>query len=174
MRTEYDRLDRSCGVDTSSVKLAISSRMTSKFGCFTVKKKTALAKPELSITIAARTLADEAVFWDVIRHEYAHAVVHLRDPRHNHAHDAVWKAVCREVGCIPKATRRETAATSSATGTGKRVQRPYKYEIICSTCGAVSRYKTESKVVKVASGEWPGVIFCRRCGSRKFTVRKLK
>lgn len=177
MRTEYDRLDRICGVDSSGIKLAVSGRMTSKFGCFTIKRRTAFSRPELSITIAARTLADDAVFLDVIRHEYAHAVVYLRDPRHRHAHDAVWKAVCREVGCTPRATRKETVATSAASGGGRKsggaAPRPYKYMITCRSCGAVSKYKTESKVVKVAEGKLPGTIYCRKCGSSHFLVKTL-
>ena len=113
MKTEYARLDALIGVDTSSIALRITSRMTSRFGCFAIKKRSAFAKPELSISIAARCLQDDAVFLDVIRHEYAHAVLYLRDPRHNHGHDASWKALCRQIGCIPKASRPESVLTAS-------------------------------------------------------------
>ena len=172
MRTEYDRLDRLCGVNTGSIKLAVSGRMTSKLGYFKVVQKSAFAKPELSITIASRVLADDAVFYDVIRHEYAHAIVYLRDPRHRHVHDAVWKAACLEVGCIPRATRKDLPASVTAEGKSGGV-RPYKYQIRCVNCGAVSRYKTEGKVVKVAMGKIRGTIRCRKCGCTRFIADVL-
>lgn len=114
MKTEYARLDGITGADTRAIALRVSDRMTSRFGCFSVKKRSAFAKPELSIAVSARCLLDDAVFYDVIRHEYAHAVLYLRDPRHNHGHDASWKALCRQIGCAPKASRPETVLTASA------------------------------------------------------------
>ena len=104
IRTEYDRLDKICNVDTSKIDISISGRMTRKLGMFIIEKK--LFREELSIRISSRIIDDENLFMDVIRHEYAHAIVHIRDPRHRHLHDKVWKNACREVGCIPRATRR--------------------------------------------------------------------
>lgn len=114
MKTEYARLDGITGADTRAIALRVSGRMTSRFGCFSVKKRGMFAAPELSIAISARCLLDDAVFYDVIRHEYAHAVLYLRDPRRNHGHDAAWKALCRQIGCTPKASRPETVLTASA------------------------------------------------------------
>ena len=114
IKTEYARLDAVTGADTSSVRLRISGRMTSRFGCFTVKKRSAFAKPELSIAVSSRCLLDDDVFYDVIRHEYAHAVLYLRDPRRNHGHDDAWKALCRQIGCTPRASRPESQLTASA------------------------------------------------------------
>lgn len=166
IRSEYDRLDRMTGTDTSGVEIKVSSRLTSRFGYFSARKKNAFAKPELSITIASRIAGDEALFYDVIRHEYAHAVCYLREPRVNHGHDAVWKKVCREVGCIAKATR---PADDNALIT-KRLD---KYIVRCRSCGAESRYKVESKVVKLAEGKIHGKIRCSRCGGDKFTLIRL-
>lgn len=114
MKTEYARLDGITGADTRAIALRVSGRMTSRFGCFSVKKRGMFARPELSIAISARCLLDDAVFFDVIRHEYAHAVLYLRDPRRNHGHDAAWKALCRQIGCTPKASRPETKLTATA------------------------------------------------------------
>ena len=166
IKTEYARLDKITGVDTSFIQVKLSSRLTRKLGYFAVKKKNVFSKPELSITISDKIIDSPEIFIDVIRHEYAHAVVYLRYPRQSHGHDSVWKSVCKEVGCIPKATRKDPGFTQTKT-------RPYKYIVKCSVCGAESRYKTESKVVKLAMGKIPGTVICKRCGSRKFAVKKL-
>lgn len=44
-----------------------------------------------------KRLECEEQFWDTIRHEYAHALVTLRDGK-LHRHDGVWKSACCEVG----------------------------------------------------------------------------
>lgn len=126
IKTEYSRLDGITGSDTASIGFRISGRMTSRFGCFTVKKRNAFAKPELTVSISSRCLLDDAVFYDVIRHEYAHAVLFLRDPRHNHGHDASWKALCRQIGCTPKASRPESQLTASALKPEQRARRRIK------------------------------------------------
>ena len=166
IKTEYARLDKITGVDTSIVQIKLSSRLTRKLGYFAVKKKNVFSRPELSITISDKILDSAEIFIDVIRHEYAHAVVYLRYPRQSHGHDAVWKSVCKEVGCIPRATRKDPGYTKTKT-------RPYKYIVKCSVCGAESRYKTESKVVKLAMSKISGTVICKRCGSRKFAVKRL-
>lgn len=165
IRTEYARLDRLCGVDTSGIKISISRRMTRQLGCFTVKKTG--FREELSIKIAERILSDEALFLDVIRHEYAHALVHIRHPRRKHNHDGVWKAACLEVGCEPKATKRpEQIAAPQST-------RAYKYSVTCRCCGSESKYKNEGSVVKILLGKKRGRVVCRKCGSSKFSLNKL-
>ena len=166
IRSEYDRLDRICRVDTSGITLKLSSRMTRRFGCFSVKRKYCFSAPEMTVTISEQTLSDDALFLDVIRHEYAHAAVFLRDPRRSHGHDAVWKAVCREVGCEPKATRKAPDYVPPKS-------RPEKFLVKCVYCGSVSGYKSESKVVKIAEGKLYGRLTCRKCGGTVFTVEDM-
>ncbi len=164
IRKEYDRLDRLTGVDTSKVALRISKRMTRKLGEF--KTTGSLLRIKREIAISSRCLDDEALFYEVIRHEYAHAVVNLRHPLERHVHDGTWKAVCRQVGCRPRATIKldESRMTKA---------RPYKYEVVCRGCGASSRYKTRSKVVTAAMGRSLTMLTCRRCGGHRFEVRIL-
>lgn len=163
IRAEYDRLDKLCHVDTRRVNIVISTRMTRKLGCFEVEKK--LLKSTLTIKISDKIFSDEALFLDVIRHEYAHCLVHLRSPLTRHGHDAVWKAACLEVGCIPKATRQLAEPQTT--------HREDRFLITCRRCGSVSGYKTESKVVKVLLGKIPGKIVCRRCGGSNFEINEL-
>ena len=101
IKNEYARLDQICKVDTSNIEIIISSRMTRQLGCFTYKRNGFTKK--LQIKISARIINETELFLDVIRHEYAHAVVYLRHPHQKHLHDSVWKSVCAEVGCTPRA-----------------------------------------------------------------------
>ena len=118
----------------------------------------------MQIRISDRILNDPELFLDVIRHEYAHAIVHIRHPHRKHVHDDVWKAACIEVGCIPKATRK-------VSGPDEPVKdRAYKYLVRCNSCNAESKYKNESKVVKILLGKKRGCVVCRQCGSKSFTV----
>ena len=164
IRREYDRLDKLTGVDTSRVSLRISSRMTRKLGEFRTSGSLLSIKRE--IAISSRCLDDEELFYEVIRHEYAHAVVNLKHPLGRHVHDEVWKSVCRQIGCRPKATMKLDERFSAKA-------RPYKYEVVCRRCGASSKYKTESKVVKYAKGRNLGKLTCRKCGGHSFDVNIL-
>ena len=94
VRREYDRLDALCGVDTTQVALRISKRATKRLGSC---KYVGNAVESVTISDFVLDAADE-VFYDTIRHEYAHALVKLRFPRERHGHDARWKAACLEVG----------------------------------------------------------------------------
>lgn len=190
MRTEYDRLDRLCGVNTQKIELKLSGRLTRRLGYFTVSKKNLLTPPELSITVATRILQSDALFYEVIRHEYAHALVYLRKPREKHGHDTVWRAAAREVGCNPRATTkvedygipadggdRPDKKSGKAAGKLGRTQSKkaaYKYALRCCTCGAESRFKTECKTVMIAEGKLPGSVICRRCRGRAFSCYRLR
>ena len=101
INSEYRRLDSICGVNTSGIEVSLSNRMTRQLGCFTYKRNGFTKK--LQIKISTRIINDTELFLDVIRHEYAHAVVYLRHPHQKHLHDSVWKSVCAEVGCTPRA-----------------------------------------------------------------------
>ena len=166
IRTEYDRLDKITGVNTSAVQLRLSGRMTRTLGLF--KQGNKLRGIPMEIVIAKRICEDEKLFLDVIRHEYAHMIVYLRAPREKHMHDSVWKAACREVGCEPKATRKMKEEPGSIK------TRPDKYLVKCQVCGAESKYKTESKVVKILLKKKRGKVFCRECHSMAFLVYEIK
>jgi len=89
IRREMDRLDRISGLDTSSIPIRISTRMTSGWGKCSYRyahRKYGIKE----IVFAARLLEHGTMehILNVIRHEYAHAYVILT---HNqkHGHDAV-------------------------------------------------------------------------------------
>ena len=164
IRTEYDRLDKITGVNTSAVQLRLSGRMTRTLGLF--KQGNKLRGIPMEIVISKRICEDEKLFLDIIRHEYAHMIVYLRAPRERHVHDSVWKDACLEVGCEPLATRKMKEEP------GLIRTRPDKYLVKCQVCGAESRYKSESKVVKVLLRKKRGKVVCKKCHESKFALYK--
>ena len=147
VRAEFRRLDAKCGVSTEDIAIQISQRAVKQLGCFRVKPK---GEPRLQITLAAHILHDEALFFQTVRHEYAHALLYLRDPKSKHGHDACWKAACKEVGCIPKATVHLPIQNA-------------KYTLRCRSCGQEYRYLRRSKAVLLVMEGSPRVR-CSRCG----------
>lgn len=168
VRQEYDRLDRLCRVDTSRILLRKNNarRRLGSFCC-----RGGVPSGQMVITISQRALDSEELFLDTIRHEYAHAVVFLRHPAERHGHDAIWKAVCIEVGCVPRASAK-TADLSDMEDSSP------KYAVTCLQCGSRSFYFRAGSVVKLLQKgngrkNSAGVI-CRRCGGSEFEFIRLR
>ena len=167
VRTEYDRLDRLLGIDTRSIELRVSKRAVRQLGSFRAPKRGA---GSMRITLSALIFTDDAQFWDTVRHEYAHAAVHLLYPGENHGHDRVWKQMCRVVGCDPKRLAPEQGQAAEL----RRARA--KYIVRCDGCGAESRYVRRGKTVELLLRGRGRSLRCRRCGGSRFTllVRKEK
>ena len=113
----------------------------------------------MKITISALVLDDEAQFWDTVRHEYAHAAVYLLHPGEKHGHDAVWKSVCRRIGCTPKSRAPSGEKTEQA-----RRERA-RYRVMCNACGAETYYLRAGKIVTMMERGYRRRIRCGKCGS---------
>lgn len=137
IRKEYDRLDNLCKVNTKGIKIIFSSRMQRRYGCCAFKNK----KP-VEIRIAENLRNSPDMFWDTVRHEYAHALVKLRYPNERHVHDDVWKRACIEVGCDPKRT------AESSEDVKEKQEAQAKYIVTCSKCGKTFLYYRTAKVIK--------------------------
>lgn len=162
IRAEYNRLDKICGVDSSAISIVISGRMVKRLGCFRYPRTPAGKPPQISIS--ALLLEEDEPFWNTVRHEYAHAVVWLRHPGETHGHNAVWKSVCREVGCTPKST---APATKEQTA---RRQEKARYMVRCEGCGRETFYLRKGKVVELLlKGRGPR-IRCTACGGNRFKL----
>lgn len=162
IRAEYDRLDRLCGVDTSAIPVVISRRMVKRLGCFRYPRTPGGKPPQISIS--ALLLEEDEPFWNTVRHEYAHAVVWLRHPGESHGHDAVWKSVCREVGCTPKST-----APATEDQTARRREKA-RYMVRCEQCGRESFYLRKGKVVELLLKGQGRRIRCTACGGNRFKL----
>lgn len=148
VRAEYRRLDKLCGVSTEHIKLKVSARATRRYGFCHYSKRFDAAHingfwvPDyISITDFIFDCEDE--FWNVIRHEYCHALVMLRDGK-KHGHDAVWEAACREVGCKPERLASDEEAHKKSDA--RKAERA-RYEVVCSDCSRIFRYMRKSSVV---------------------------
>ena len=170
IRTEYERLDHLCNLDTSTIEIRLNNAKK-RLGCFSVERKdpsvflSLFSRPRLTITISRAVMTDDKLFYDTIRHEYAHAVVYLRHPYERHAHDAVWKAVCREVGCTPRATVKDSVYSD-------RMRQKSNYTVECRKCGAASYYQRAGKIVKALQLNPDRTdIRCRKCGGTHFVLK---
>lgn len=162
IRREFRRLDAITGADTEGIEIEISGRMVKRLGCFRYPR-TRDGKPP-QIAISALLLTEEERFWDTVRHEYAHAVVWLRHPGETHGHDAVWKAVCREVRCTPKST-----AAPTPEQTAHRESRA-KYQVHCEICGRESFYLRRGKVIDLLLQGRGNRVRCTQCGGNRFKL----
>ncbi len=161
IRAEYDRLDRMLGIDTSGIELRISKRAVRQLGSFRVP---AGGRGRLRITISSLVLDDDEQFWDTVRHEYAHAAVYLLRPGERHGHDAVWREMCRKVGCSPKRL---------APGQGKAAERreeKVRYIIRCRRCGSESRYLRRGKAVDLMLRGRGKSLRCTLCGGNSLVL----
>jgi len=161
IRSEYDRLDTICGVDTRQITLDISTRAIKRLGCFR-------PGPQPLILISDIVLEDDTLFWDTIRHEYAHALVWLHDPRGRHGHDAAWKSACKLVGCTPRAT-----VSTQVIPQESRASKA-NWRLICLGCGQETLYLREGKIVRLIRSGQSRNVTCTRCGSHRFELTNLK
>ena len=101
-----------------------------RFGCCNYTKRV------INLSAPLTNINDEAQVKDTILHEIAHALV-----GHEHGHDSVWKAKCREIGAKP-----ERCYTSNDTNVIAG-----KYRAVCGGCGQVhNRYKRVPRGRRVA------------------------
>lgn len=165
IRREYDRLDALTGADTSGVALRVSTRASKRLGSCKYVGNTVE-----SVTISDFVMdADDAVFYDTIRHEYAHALVKLRRPRERHGHDAVWRAACVEVGCAPERCR---DASAIAPVRPRRAE-AYHYRLTCLGCGVSWDYKRRTKVIRYIETGASRLCTCPHCKGHLFALKTM-
>jgi predicted SprT family Zn-dependent metalloprotease len=103
---------------------------TSSLGLCVYRKK----QVQVSSIWASKLTDDEVM--DTVLHEVAHAVAFTVHGCHDHG--PVWKKVCMELGCTPKATAR-TSIPMSELG----IQT--KWQVLCNDCKTVSLYQRKPK-----------------------------
>ena len=96
------------------------------------------------------TSTDESVR-QTIMHEFCHWAV-LIETGEVHGHDAVFKAMCRKIGCEANRPQIKVERTVSD-------DKLFKYTVRCDECGNEIHYNRAGKVVK--NPEWYG---CGKCG----------
>ena len=168
VRKEYDRLDKLCGVDTRCVELVESKKGVYRFGsCKATRdsKTKALKSVKIRISTLILQCGDEHTFFDIIRHEYAHAVAVLRDPANRHGHDSFWKAICREIGCAP-----ERIHQGSTPEMRDAQERKAKYIATCTGCGNQYFSYRAGRFINVLKAGTPHSFSCNKCRCRDFSL----
>ena len=162
VRAEYRRLDALLGIDTSAIELIISKRALHRLGSFSVRRQQ--GSERLRITLSALVMEDEELFMDTIRHEYAHAAVHLLYPGQRHGHDALWKNICLRVGCRPQS--RTPLSEQAAELRAQKI----RYLVRCKNCGRESGYVRRGKVVETLMRGRGSALRCTACGKSSFEL----
>lgn len=168
IREEFFRIDRILLIDTSKIEIEFSTRSVKRHGsCKCVRRADGTWQP-VKVMIAEFLREEESgLFWDTVRHEYAHAAATLITGKSS-GHDAVWKAICKRIGCTGKVYAENTAASR------KRSQDAAKYSVTCMKCGAVSLYMRKGEIIKrIESGKKTGII-CTKCGGKNFKLTVLR
>ena len=160
IKAEYARLDSKLNVDTSNIEIKISTQAINRLG--SCRSRNGIP---IRITITDFVLKDNDLFYDVIRHEYAHALTKLRYPKEKHGHDYIWQGVCREVGCNPS---RVNEIESDVIGQVQENKK--KYIVTCESCGSESKYYRKSNIVKYLENGQNGRYYCNRCNNKSFRL----
>lgn len=88
-----------------------------------------------AVEFSAKHLKDEdADVIDTITHEFVHYYLLMTNPTEKHGHDAIFKALSKELGCAPRATKKIEA----------REEHQKKYSIYCSKCGKLVATRTRA------------------------------
>lgn len=162
IRAEYRRLDELTEVDTSGIDIVFSPRLVNHYGLCRIRRAGKRYVPT-QIVIAHFLLDEEEAFWDTVRHEYAHAALCLRTGA-RHGHDALWKALCTEIGASP------SSRADTCEGFERRRAAAVRYVVRCETCGTTfERVRSTAFIRAVAAGK-ADAYRCRRCGGNRFTL----
>lgn len=165
IETEYRRLDRLLGIDTSSIPVSFSRRMVRRYGSCSFQGDRPTA-----IRLASFLQEDAQALRDTALHEYAHAAVALLTGR-RHGHDAAWRSVCRRIGCSEQRLA-EPCAAAEEHRSEIAAQRGV-YVVTCLGCGASTQYVRRGPVVQALErGGWFCRCRCRACGSSRFRLEK--
>ena len=163
IKTEFLKLDKLLGINTSNVEIVFSKRTVKRHGsCQCVRGADGKWRP-VKIMIAEFLLTDYDAFWDTVRHEYAHAAAALLTGK-NYGHNAVWKGICCKIGCSGNVRAESTAASR------QRARDAAKYAVTCLGCGEVSLYMRKTELIKRLERGGPSGVICTVCGGKKFKL----
>lgn len=167
IKAEYRRLDRILNIDTSKIEIAFSNRSAKRHGSCKLERQSDGVWAPVKILIAGFLRDDDEKFWDTVRHEYAHAATAVITGE-KHGHDALWKAVCKKVGCSGKVYAENTGVSATAALSKA------KYKLVCSDCGAESLYIRETKLIRTLKAGRKNNVVCCRCKGSNIRLFELR
>ena len=164
IKTEFLRLDKLLGINTSDIEIVFSKRTVKRHGsCQCVRGADGKWRPVKIMIADFLRSGDERTFWDTVRHEYAHAAATILTGK-NCGHNAVWKGICLKIGCSGKTYAESTAASR------QRARDAAKYAVTCLGCGEVSLYMRKTELIKRLERGGPSGVICTVCGGKKFKL----
>jgi predicted SprT family Zn-dependent metalloprotease len=135
--------------DSYNIEVSINKRLSRTLGrCFSCGD--VVEKIEISYRLLETTTLSDIL--EVIKHECAHALVVI-ETGEAHKHDAVFKSMCKRIGCSRDCAKGAVHRTVSE-------DKIYKYTVICPTCGVIGGKSRMSKNLKDIEN-----CYCKKCGS---------
>lgn len=167
IREEYARLDAITGINSSTIPIKTSTHAKRRYGCCKYK----VIKNGLHRSYYVKELNfsnfiyewPQDIFIQIIRHEYAHMLVVMRDHSSKSGHGSKWKAACLEIGCKPE--------RCSAVPEEYMIQP--KYLVRCESCGRTWRYYKKTKLIQNILARKASGYLCV-CGSKNFSLLENK
>lgn len=168
IKNEFENLDAKTGMNiANTIPIFVSGRFTSTRGQYKFKfyPITREIKNE-SITIATFVLNEsEPDFLNTVRHEYAHAMATRLTKRSDIRHGEFWKQCCREIGCVPEASRIATESQKAVLNNRKT------YIVKCAGCGKEFIYHRKGKIIYMVESGNTETLTCPKCGNHKFILK---
>lgn len=162
VENEYRRLDQILGIDTSKIQITYCKGASKGGYC-----KICNGEPKCIALNKALFGCPKNEFYDVVRHEYAHAANAMLYGKGGH--NETWKKICRKIGSTPLAhvpEHYELHKKLEAITTARR-QNNAKYNIACPHCGEVYHYQRRCGAVNAYyNGD---ILGCPQCG-KKFSI----
>lgn len=169
---EYERLDVLCNVSTKYMPIRTYEKASKTVAMCRFVQRTAIPSQFLFNLYYLRWMSETDCL-DVIRHEYAHAASALifgGAALSGTGHGALWKEVCRIVGCRPypytySPNIMELLPEQRLTGAEARCY------VQCCRCGAITEHAENSRIIKVLKAgldSWNYI--CPSCGGLRFRL----
>lgn len=111
-------------------------------------------------------LNDDDVSWDAAMDTMIHEVLHAHPNRF--CHTGEWKRCAMLINYEYPHYHIERTTSAEAKNVADKIENRYKYVIKCTNCGSVSKYKSNSKIVKLVRS-YPGSCRCK-CGCRNLVL----
>lgn len=159
---EYRRLDKILDIDTSKIQITYC-KGASRGGYCEIRN----GEPKRIALNEVLFECPENEFYDIIRHEYAHAVNAMLYGKGGH--NETWKEICRKINSTPLAhvpENYELYKKLEAITTDRR-QNNVVYRIVCPHCGHVYHY--QRRCVTVYAYYNGNTLGCPYCG-KKFSI----
>ena len=115
-------------------------------------------------------LKNDEVSWDAAMNTMIHEVLHAHKDRF--CHTGEWKRCAQRINREYECYHIERTTSPEAKNVADKIGRTYKYIVKCTNCGAVSKYKTNGRIVKLIRS-CPGSCRCR-CGCTNLVLETLR